>query len=154
MARRKTPPPEPELLVARIDHFEQTYYIAEDRTHQVPVQDEALIEITGTIEDITRRHKKHLGQEIEITLGCAHSFSDDEPTVARDKPFLLMMNLRKNHRSCMAYLPNASFWAIPRMIETNRITHIEARFDPIRYGNGTLLSLYFTPQVRLISEMM
>jgi hypothetical protein len=151
MARRKTPRPDPELLVARIDRFEQSYYIAEDRTHQEPVQDEALIEITGTIEDISKRHKQHLGLEIEITLGCAHGFSDREPTVTKDRPFLLMMVLRKNQRSCMAYLPSASFRAIPRMIETGRVTHIEARFEPVRYGDGALLSLYLTPETKLTS---
>lgn len=146
MARRKTPPPDPELLVARIESFEQSYYIAQDRARDPSVADEALINLTAIIEDISKRLKKHLGEKIEITLGCSNLVEGSHPAAARDQPFLLMMNLRKDYRGCMVYMPRDPFWAIPRMIETGRVTHIEARFAPIRYGDGELLSLHFMPQ--------
>ena len=146
MARRKTPPPEPELLVARIESFTQSYYIAQDRAQGLPTQDEALIDITAIIEDISKRHKKHLGQNIDIALACTRVFNGDGPISVGDHTFLLLMNLGKDYRGCMAYLPSDAFWAIPRMIETGRVTHIEARFAPTRYGNGELLSLHFLPQ--------
>jgi len=143
MARRKTPPPEPELLVARIESFAQSYYIAQDRARDPSVEDEALIDITAIIEDISKRHKKLIGEKIEITLACSRVVEDSGPAVARDHAFLLTMNLRKGYRGCMVYMPRDPFWAIPRMIETGRVTHIEARFEPIRYGDGELLSLHF-----------
>lgn len=32
--RKKAPPPEPSELIARIERYEQTYYISEDRAHE------------------------------------------------------------------------------------------------------------------------
>jgi hypothetical protein len=137
------------MLVARIESFEHTYYIAEDRANREPVQDEALIEIVGQVEWVSPRHKQHQGEKVEFSLLCAQSFSIDAPNTTRSHPFLLSMNLKKGNRSCMAYLPSNVFWSIPNMIETSRVTHIEARFEPLHRGSGSLLSLYLIPETRL-----
>ena len=55
MARRKPPRPDPEKLIARIESYEQTYYISQDRDHDVPISDEAMIDIVARIERITDR---------------------------------------------------------------------------------------------------
>lgn len=146
---KKPPQPEPEMLIARIEGFEQTYYISEYREHTMPVQDEAFINITGRIERISPRHKQHLYREIEINLACSRGFEREGRTVTSDRPFLLPVRLRKEQCAFMAYLPADAFWAIPRMIETSRISHIEARFEPVRYGSGTLLSLHLIPESKL-----
>lgn len=149
MARKAQPPPEPQTLVARIESFEQTYYISEYRQHAAPVQDEAIIEIVGRIERISPKLKQHLDQPIDISLACSRGFDLDDPTPPSDNPFLLPMRLSKRQRSCMAYVPAAAFWSIPNMIDTGRITHIEARFEPLHRGDGDLLSLYFLPVSKL-----
>jgi len=149
MARKKLPRPEPEQLVARIESFEQTYYLSEDRTHREPVQDEAVIEIIAAIEWVTSRHKQHVGEKIEISLLCAQSFGAEEPHEVRSHPFLLMMNLRKNIRSCMAYLPANAFWSIPQMIEAGRVTHVHLMFEPLNRGSSTLLSVYLIPETKV-----
>lgn len=133
------------MLVARIENFEQTYFISEHREHREPVADEALIEINGLIETITPRHKQHLHRPVAITLACAASFQIEGRTLAGDDPYLVSVNLRKDRCSMMAYLPAHAFWAIPSMIDADRATHIAARFSPTRYGSGELRSIQLGP---------
>lgn len=147
--RKKVPPPQPEMLVARIESFEQTYYISEYRTRGAGADDEALIDIVGLIERTSPRHKQHCGEQIGITLACAYTYNKEGSTPTSDKPFLLNMNLRKNNRSFMAYLPSVAFWAIPRMIDTGRVTHIHAMFAPLHRGDSELLSVYLIPESKL-----
>src|SRR5690242_5515247 len=99
---RKPPQPEPEMLVARIESFEQTYYLSQYREHAMPVQDEAFIEIKGRIERISPRHKQHLHREIEVSLACSRGFEREGRTVTSDNPFLLPVQLRKEQSSFMA----------------------------------------------------
>lgn len=146
MPRKKQPSPQPQMLVARIESFEQSYYLAVNRQPRVLVQDEAIINIAGYIERISPKLKQHLDQRIDISLACARSYSTNEPA---EGPFLLLMNLSNRQRSCMAYLPSAAFWSIPRMIDTNRITHIEARFEPLQHGSGNLISINLMPASQL-----
>lgn len=146
---KKAPPPPPEMLVARIESFEQTYYISEYRTGGKRVEDEALIDIVARIERTSPRHKQHCGEQIDISLACAQTYNEEGRTPASDRPFLLSMNLKKNNRSFMAYLPSEAFWAIPRMIETGRVTHIQAMFAPLHCGDSELLSVYLIPTSKL-----
>lgn len=146
---KKATPPSPEMLVARIESFEQTYYISEYRTRGARVDDEALIDIIARIERTSPRHKQHCGEEIGISLACAQTYNEEGRTPTSDRPFLLSMNLKKNNRSFMAYLPGGAFWAIPRMIETGRVTHIHAMFAPLQRGHGELLSVYLIPESKL-----
>jgi len=142
---KKPPPPEPCTLVAKIVSMQRDYYISENRSHEHPVGDEACIDIVGRIEQISPTLKQHLGREIDMSLMCARSFERDERTPPSDKPFLLMINLRKGGCSLMAYLPTDPFWALPAMVTSGAITHIEARFEPPSRGSGLLLSLHFGP---------
>jgi hypothetical protein len=137
------------MLVARIESFEQTYYISEYRTRGTRVDDEALIDIVGRIERTSPRHKHHCGEQIVISLACAQTYNDEGRTPTSDKPFLLNMNLRKNNRSFMAYLPAAAFWAIPRIIDTGKVTHVHAMFAPLYRGDSKLLSIYLIPESKL-----
>jgi len=142
---RKPSPPEPCTLVAKIVSMERDYYISEHREHERPVGDEAHIEIVGRIEQITRSLKVHAGREIEISLMCSRAFQREEQTPTADRPFLLPMHLRKALCGFSAYLPSDAFWAIPSMISSGEVTHIEARFEVPRRGYGTLLSFYLGP---------
>jgi hypothetical protein len=151
MVRRKPVPPVPSILIAKIETVEQTYYISENREHRRPVGDEAIIEIMGTIEQISLRHKRRLHRSIEITLACSRSFSGEDRIPPSDKPFLLPVQLRKDRCSIMVYLPADAFWAMPPMITSGSITHVEVRFGPSRYGSAELLSIYLFPKSKLSS---
>lgn len=143
--RRRQTPLQPEMLIARIEGYEQTYFIAQDHR----TEDEARIDIVGRIERASLRHKVHIGERIDIAFACSQSFNEDEPTATSDKPFLLMMNLSKRSRSFMAYLPSSAYWAVPRMIDTGKVTHIHAMFEPTRHGSGSLKSVYLVPEAKL-----
>jgi hypothetical protein len=147
MARTRKQPVEIEELTAVIETVEQTYYISEDQEHQPPVHDEALIDITGRIEQIASRHKQYLGQPIDISFGCSRSFSGQERTPTTDKLFLLSMRIGKQGCGCMAYLPADAFWAIGPMIRSGAVTHIQASYERPRYGSGPLLSIYLAPGI-------
>ena len=145
---------DPSSLVASIERYEQTYYISEHGPSGAETNDEALIEIQGRIVCISAGHTQHVAQPIEITFGCAATYAADERTPLSDKPFLLLMILRKHQRSFMAYLPAAAFWSIPAMIEAGRLTHIEARFNRPRYGSGKLLGVYLMPESKFRAEQL
>lgn len=148
MAKKMSPPP-PQLLVATIREIEQTYYISEEYGELARVDDEAIVDIVGEIEDISPAQKRFLGQKIEMSFISARSFSRKDPGVTIDKPFLLPIQLRKDRCSLMAYLPADAFWALPNLISSGAVTHIEARFAKPHYGTGDLLSVYFA-HARLI----
>jgi hypothetical protein len=67
---------------------------------------------------------------------------------------MLTVNLRKGGCSLMAYIPADAFWALPAMISSGAVTHVEARFGKSHYGSADLLSLYFAPAHRLIESKL
>lgn len=141
MPKRK-PPIEPSTLTAAIEDVKRSYYISEQRDYR-RVDDEAIIDVIGRIEEISAAHKRHLGQQLDMTFVCARSFHQDQPERDVERPSLFSVHLRGEQRSLMAYLPADAFWALASMIASGEITHIEARFMPPRYGHGDLLSLYY-----------
>ena len=148
MARRKQPVEE-YALTATIGRIEQSYYISENREAERPVGDEAMIEMFGNIVTISPAHKQHAGREIEMSILRARSFADHDPTPTTDKPFMVTVNLRKGGCSLMAYIPADAFWALPGMISSGAVTHVEARFGKSHHGSAELLSLYFASAHRL-----
>jgi hypothetical protein len=108
----------------------------------------AMLDVTGKIEEISPRHKRLLGEQIGMSLICSRRFSKDgvDP---EGKPLLLNINLKKNRCGFLVYLPADAFWALPAMIASKAVTHIEATFDDVRYGSGNLLSLHFAPASKL-----
>lgn len=137
---------EPCELIVKIERYEQTYYISEHGPDGRATSDEALIDIRGCIVAISRKLKQHLNERLDVSFACATSYSDTDRTPVSDNPFLLRMNLRKDHRGFMTYLPANAFWSISAMIDAERLTHIEARFDAPHYGSGGLLGVYLMPE--------
>lgn len=143
MGRSATAPP-PDSLTARIGTVAQTYLIAADGHAGSRVEDEAILNITTVIESIGPRHQRFLGQPLEMGFICARSFANKVPTPKADKPVLLPLELRKDRRSLMVYLPSDAFWGLSRMIPAGLITHVEASYSGLRYGTADLLSVHFT----------
>lgn len=139
---KRTPSIEPQTLTAVIEEVKRSYFIAEEREFR-RVDDEAIIDLLGRIENISPAHTRHLGKGIEMSLVCARSFHQDEPKPTVERPSLFSVNLRGEQRSLMAYVPADAFWALASMIASGEVTHIEARFTPPRYGHGDLLSLHY-----------
>jgi hypothetical protein len=89
MGRKTSTAALPDSLAARIQTFAQTYFIAADGTAGSRVEDEAILNITTTIESIGTRHQRFLGRPLEMDLICARSFASKCPTPKADKPVLL-----------------------------------------------------------------
>jgi hypothetical protein len=140
----------PEELTAKIESYCRTYYLAQHSGESRRLEDEAQLEITATVIDISRRHRRFLGAPIEISLLTARSFNrSDERTKSAETAFLCQMNLRKIGCSCLAYLPSDAFWALPDMLRSGAVTHIQITFEPTRHGSGTLQSIYLAPEMKL-----
>ena len=140
--------PEPARLTAIIETVEQTYYIAQDHPATM-VDDEAILDVVGRITEISPSYKAHIREPIEISLLCARRFTWGEPVAPIGRSFLLSMNRRKNSWKTMAYIPADAFWALPSMIQSGAVTHVEARFTTLHRGSGDLLSLYLAPASKL-----
>lgn len=149
MPTRKARAPEPEILVATIEEVDQTYFISELRGENRRVDDEAILGIVGRIERIGPARKQYLNQRIEMSFVCARSFAAEVSCVATGRPSLMSLQLRKRACSLIAYLPADAFWALPALISSRAISHVEARFDKPSYGIGDLQSLHFAPASKL-----
>ena len=145
---RKKPAPEPGRLIATIEAVEQSYFIAQHREHGDAFDDEAILDVTGRIAEIGSRHRQHLGQEIEMSFICPRRFTSDSNGPS-GKPSMFGVTLKKDQRSLLVYLPADAFWALPAMIASKAVTHIEVSFGDYRYGRADLLSLHFTPASKL-----
>ncbi|HEX8511637.1 MAG TPA: hypothetical protein VF688_00870 [Allosphingosinicella sp.] len=144
MKRKTAAEPPPDWLTARIEAVAQTYFIAADGHAGSRVEDEAILNIKSVIEAIGPRHQRFLGQPLEMDFICARSFASKVPTPKADKPVLLPLELRKDRRSLMVYLPSDAFWGLSRMIPAGLITHVEASYSGLRYGTAELLSVHCT----------
>jgi hypothetical protein len=145
---KKKRPPDQGRLVATIETVEQTYYASQNREHGDWFDDEAILDITGKVEGISPRHKRHLGQKIEMSFVCSRRFEKDVAEPA-GKPFLLSVNLKKDCCSFMAYLPADAFWALPSMIASKAVTRIEAMFGEPHSGSADLIGVYFATTPKL-----
>ena len=148
MRRRKQPLPDPEYLVASIENIEETYYVSQERERGRYLDDEAIIEVIGKIEKISPRHKRFIGNRIEMSFVCSRRFGSDHAQ-SESGPALFSMNLRKGGCSFMAYLPADAFWALPAIITSKAITCVETTFAHTRYRSGELLSVYFATPAKL-----
>lgn len=143
MAAKKRPrsaPLETERLTAKILSSSRSYYISEGDGR---VSDEGLLKISGEICLARERHRDHIGCPIDITLARARSFGPERD--GQSQPFLVMMNLRKNQRSLMAYLPADAFWALPLLIANEPDPVVDVTFQRLSRGSGMLLSVFVGP---------
>lgn len=140
---------EPEELRARILTVSRSYYISSTEVRdEAYVDDEAILEVEGLIEDVSARHRKHLGLAITINLLSAKRYSPErEPSSA----FFGSINLRGTTRSAFSYLPARPFWHIPDMI-AGGADCIELRFAPLVRGYAPLSSLWIGKQSDLLAQ--
>ncbi len=150
MPKRRGSTSEPSRLVARIEAVEQTYYVSAGMEHGHYVDDEAILDVIGRIEEISPHHKRFLDRRIEMSFVCSHRYPHDGPV--EGGPRLFNINLRKDQCSFLVYLPAAPFWAVPPMIASGAFTHVEARFAELRYGSADLLSAYFAPASKVLGD--
>jgi hypothetical protein len=137
--KRKSKVVEPEELCARVLSVQRRYYISRsDLGDKRFIDDEAQLEIEAVIESISTRHRKHVGEPLNLSLLSAHRY---EPEERRSTAFFGSVSIRGTDRSALAYLPPQPFWALPDVIcDGSKV--IELTFTPMHRGFAHLLSLY------------
>ncbi|WP_284126420.1 hypothetical protein [Parerythrobacter aestuarii] len=148
MPRRRRIEIERNELVARIISYNRSYYISRNEIDYRKVGDEAILEIAGTVEAIGKKHKKLIGAPFEATLICACEYSAEQPLSATASPRLFGVTLKGGKASILVYLPMEPFWALPSMIASKEITHIEAIYGKPHYGDADLDSLHFASSTK------
>jgi hypothetical protein len=119
------------------------YFISRSGDYDNPfIDDEAQIEIDAVIEDAPRRHRKHLGEVMKVSLLCANRYApgDESPTA-----FFGSVTIRGQQRSTLAYLPAQPFWQLPAVIHDGSDL-LELSFTPTKQGFAHLLSLHVTDE--------
>ena len=115
----------------RVASYKRKYYISRpDLGSDGRTNDEAQLEIEGTIEAVSPPHKKHLGAVLELSLLSAQDYSSDRSSVS---PFFGSVTLRGSQRSALAYLPPKPFWELPAVIGSGAI-HIALGWTSRRRG--------------------
>jgi hypothetical protein len=116
-----------------------SYYISRDELEggEYRVDDEAQLEIIGTIDAITRAQRKHLGAELQVSLLAAERYG---PKEAAPIAFFGSMNLRASQRSALAYLPSRPFWALPGLMRGE--VWISIGWKSLQRGYGEVASVF------------
>jgi hypothetical protein len=141
---------EPEELIARIVSVRHNYFISRaDGRGGTLVDDEAILDIEGAVTSISKRHCKHLGEPISISLIHAARYTGWKQDIS---PFFGSVRLRGSQRSALAYLPVEPFGRLPQLIDRGA-QFLELRFSPLRHGFGELLSLYVADTIETPLEV-
>lgn len=132
-------------LVARICSSKFSYFISirDPGPGDQLIDDEAVIEIDAEISEIEPSQTQHLAQRLSCSIVCARTFSRAPPQKSGGHPLFLSVNLKKNNRSTLAYLPGDAFWTIQSRLEAGTLSFLEASYEKPTRGSGDLRSLHF-----------
>jgi hypothetical protein len=128
------------MLVARIERVSRSYYLSILPTSGL--EDEAITELSGSIERASPRHQTAVGETMTVSLLCAHRYPEER--VDGTSGFFGSVCLRSGQRSALAYIPAQAFWNLPSLLECE-VGHIQLRFEKVRYGTGELTSVFIGP---------
>lgn len=125
---------------AKIISHKSSYYIGRHGNggDQDGAADEAQLEIIGTIDAITSGQRKHIGEQLVVSLVAAVKYDLKGDS---SSPFFGSVNLRGSHRSALAYLPSKPFWALPNLIG-NRDAWVCVGWNSLHGGYAQLDSLF------------
>lgn len=126
---------------AEICRVRPTYYIAHNDGKGST--DETIVRLSCVIVDISPKFSQHIGEAIEISMTCERKLwlgPEDKDA----QPYFLSLTLRKDRRSLMIYSPIDAIWALPGLIASGAITHIEVDFDEPKRGVANTLALGFS----------
>jgi hypothetical protein len=126
-------------LKAEIQAASPTYYLGDDGPERR--LDETFVRLNCLIVETSEKLEQHRGKEIEIRLACERFLPDVSQSAKRAH---LSLTLRKNLRSMVAYLPSDAIWALPGLIASKAITHVQVDCDELHRGEATGLSIYFS----------
>ncbi len=136
--KRKVTPRPVYSLKAEIQAAWPTYYVVDEPERRL---DETFVRLKCVIVETSATLEQHRGEEIEIRLACERFLPDVSQSAQRAQ---LSLILRKNLRSMVAYLPPDAIWALPGIIASKAITHVQVDCDELYRGVATGLSIYLS----------
>ncbi|MHA7820282.1 MAG: hypothetical protein ACX930_11605 [Erythrobacter sp.] len=137
-----------ELLIA-IETFEQSYHIADHRAEIGRVDEEAIIDIHGSIVRAGDHGQDSEVERAEVSLVCSQQYHSDPDRAEPQQPMLMTASVRKSVFQALAYLPSAPFWALPEMIASGRLTHVVADYRTAPRKDSMLHALYFASRANI-----
>lgn len=137
LAKRRKVREQPEQLVARVLAIEASYFLlVETLGNDRPADEEAIFNLTGKICWISRRHKQHLGRDIEISLITSQRLGEAS---SRSRLFG-SVSIGKKACGAYVYLPAISFYGLSPFINLCDCM-IDLDFEPTKWGHGDLRSI-------------
>lgn len=144
MTSKKKPNPTAEhSLIAKIVSGKFSYFIADRRPPGGSfVDDEAIIDLDATIEEILPKNPDHQGAMLECSLVCSRRYDVGPAENIAGHPSLFPITLKRNQRSVLAYLPSDAFWALQARLGSGSLDYLELTYVRPHRGTGDLTSIY------------
>lgn len=138
MTKPKKKPNPVYTLRTEIRDVRPSYYIAQDDGRGAT--DETIVRLDCVIVEASSKFGQHIGEDIVITLTCERKLwlaQDDQDA----RPYFLSLTLRKDRRSLGVYSPIDAIWALPGLVASGSITHVEVDFFEPKRGVAEIRNL-------------
>lgn len=146
MAVRFKKVPEPFALTARIRSSDISYHIAQSQEHEF--SEILAFEILATIETIHPKFKRHLGEDLQVSLTGSGRVSHNAYR-ENDANAIYLIDLRAQSRYLSGVIPSDTIFALPALIEAGRIAYVVVEFEPPHHGRGVVRSMDFVSKTKL-----
>lgn len=146
MAARSKVIPERFALTARIRSSDISYHIAQSREHEF--SEILAFEMLATIETIHPKFKRHLGEDLQVSLTGSGRVSHNAYR-EDDANAIYLIDLRAQSRYLSGVIPSDTIFTLPALIEAGRIAYLVIEFEPPHQGRGLVRSMDFVSEARL-----
>lgn len=146
MAARSKAIPERFALTARIRSSDLSYHIAQNQGHDF--SEILAFEMLATIETIHPKFKRHLGEDLQVSLTGSGRVSHNAYR-EDDANAIYLIDLRAQSRYLSGVIPSDTIFTLPALIEAGRIAYLVVDFEPPRQGRGLVRSIDFVSEARL-----
>ena len=133
-------------LTARIRSSDISYHIAQGQENEF--SDTLAIEMLATIETIHAKFKRHLGEDLHVSLTGSGRVSHNAYR-ENDANAIYLIDLRAQSRYLSGVIPSDTIFALPALIEAGHIGYLIIDFEPPRQGRGLVRSIDFVSEARL-----
>jgi len=146
MAARSKVIPERFALTARIRSSDISYHIAQSREHEF--SEILAVEMLATIETIHPKFKRHLGEDLQVSLTGSGRVSHNAYR-EEDANAIYLIDLRAQSRYLSGVIPSDTIFTLPALIEAGRIAYLVIEFEPPHQGRGLVRAIDFVSEARL-----
>lgn len=129
-------------LTATVENCRSSYSLVDHRPQVDRLDDEAIIELSTTIDRISGSRKDLLRQSMAVTLYSSASYypknDGGAPLVPRST-----LSLRKGACSTLIHLPTEAFWGLHSRLLDSHLSLLTLTYGRAQYGSADLISIAF-----------